>query len=401
MEYALTADHHRVHAFDAEKGQEYYCPVCGNQVIPRQGEVNSWHFAHVTSCMDDWKYDMSEWHRGWQSRFPENVREIVVEHRGECHRADILMGGYVIEFQHSPISAGEFERRNKFYTRAGYKVIWVFDETYAYGNECISSSLDDENKFVWKWPNRVLASVVPQRSTDIAVVLQLTEDHDDDGCEWLVKVEWAIVDDDGYADYRRFFIDDGFAPDLFTEDGLQNILLSKRKRFDAFLRDNQPYAPKCSRIKGNPRDWYICPKTHDWHNNQCRECQNNLINEFRTGTDYRQGGLFFYCAYPRIIHEADKYGEVHLPSIRFKEGSDMKKEYDTSVKEAIERVMSVFSEYIKTTPYFDIVFCSVDRLCPLSFQCSAATLLPLRCRCGNSKERRLQERFARSAIRHR
>ena len=39
MEYALTADHHRVHAFDAEKGQEYYCPVCGNQVIPRQGEV--------------------------------------------------------------------------------------------------------------------------------------------------------------------------------------------------------------------------------------------------------------------------------------------------------------------------------------------------------------------------
>ena len=59
MEYALTADHHRVHAFDAEKGQEYYCPVCGNQVIPRQGEVNSWHFAHVTSCMDDWKYDMS------------------------------------------------------------------------------------------------------------------------------------------------------------------------------------------------------------------------------------------------------------------------------------------------------------------------------------------------------
>lgn len=134
MEYALTADHHRVHAFDAEKGQEYYCPVCGNQVIPRQGEVNSWHFAHVTSCMDDWKYDMSEWHRGWQSRFPENVREIVVEHRGECHRADILMGGYVIEFQHSPISAGEFELRNKFYTRAGYKVIWVFDETYLISN---------------------------------------------------------------------------------------------------------------------------------------------------------------------------------------------------------------------------------------------------------------------------
>lgn len=33
----------------------------------------------------------------------------------------------------------------------------------------------------------------------------------------------------------------------------------------------------------------------------------------------------------------------------------MKKEYDTSVKEAIERVMSVFSEYIKTTPLYGLV----------------------------------------------
>ena len=39
----------------------------------------------------------------------------------------------------------------------------------------------------------------------------------------------------------------------------------------------------------------------------------------------------------------------------------MKKEYDTSVKEAIERVMSVFSEYIKTTPYFDIVWSARPR----------------------------------------
>ena len=34
----------------------------------------------------------------------------------------------------------------------------------------------------------------------------------------------------------------------------------------------------------------------------------------------------------------------------------MKKEYEPSVKEGIERVMSVFSDYIETTPYFDIVW---------------------------------------------
>lgn len=122
MEYALTADHHRVHAFDAEKGQAYYCPVCGNQVIPRQGEVNSWHFAHVTSCVDDWKYDMSEWHRNWQNRFPESTREVVIEYKGESHRADILTGGYVIEFQHSPITSTEFERRNFFILKPDIKL---------------------------------------------------------------------------------------------------------------------------------------------------------------------------------------------------------------------------------------------------------------------------------------
>ena len=316
MEFALNEDKKRIHATDADKECEYFCPLCGGLVIPRQGEVNAWHFAHQTSCVDDWKYDMSEWHRAWQERFPVEAREIVVEHKGESHRADILIGGYVIEFQHSPISAGEFERRNQFYTKAGYKVIWVFNETEAFANEYICGSQNDENKFVWKWPNRVLSSVVPQYSQNVAIVLQLTEENDDDSYDWLVKIEWAIADGDGYADYRRFYIDDSFCPDLFSNTGLRDILLNKRKRFDAFLRDHSPYEPKCSRVKGNPRDWYMCPITHDWHNSHCKECQHNLINEYRKGTAYRKGGLFFYCTYPRTPHVADEFGELRIPSIR-------------------------------------------------------------------------------------
>lgn len=82
----------------------------------------------LRSCdfvVDDWKYDMSEWHRNWQNRFPESTREVVIEYKGESHRADILTGGYVIEFQHSPITSTEFERRNLFYTKAGYKVTYA------------------------------------------------------------------------------------------------------------------------------------------------------------------------------------------------------------------------------------------------------------------------------------
>lgn len=314
MEYALTADHDRIHALDAEKGRQYYCPICGGQVIPRQGEINSWHFAHVTSCVDDWKYDMSEWHRVWQNRFPESTREVVVEYQGEYHRADILSGSYVIEFQHSLISAAEFDRRNQFYTKAGYKVIWVFDETDAFTNEYITDSIDDTGKFIWKWPNRAIASVVPQFSSDIAIILQLTTEDDENDCDWLVKVEWAIAEDNGYADYRRFFIDDEFTPDLFTATGLRDIMLNKRKRFWAFLRAHRPYEPKCGRIKGNPRSWYICERTKDWHEGRCKECQHNLISEYRKGTDYRKGGLFFYCCYPRIVH--DNLEAEGVPSIR-------------------------------------------------------------------------------------
>ncbi len=316
MEFALTADKQRIHAIDANRNCEYFCPICGGSVIPRQGEVNAWHFAHQNTCVDDWHYDMSEWHRAWQEHFPEDAREVVVEHRGEVHRADVLIGRYIIEFQHSPISAGEFDERNRFYKGAGYKVIWVFDEIDTFANDYISDSPDDNNKFIWKWPNRVLSTVVPQYSTDIAIVLQLTEEDDDDNCDWLIKIEWAIAGDDGFADYRRFYIDGGFAPDLFTTKGLRDILLNKRKRFDAFLRDHRPYEPKCSRIKGNPRDWYICPKTHNWHNNQCRECRHNLICEYRKGTDYRKGGLFFYCCYPRAVNEVNKQGDCWVPSIQ-------------------------------------------------------------------------------------
>ena len=54
------------------------------------------------------------------------------------HRADVLINGYVIEFQHSPISRDEIKERNEFYTNCGYKVIWVFD-----ANDKIKNSFDN------------------------------------------------------------------------------------------------------------------------------------------------------------------------------------------------------------------------------------------------------------------
>ena len=113
MFYAKIGDR-RCHARNAKKGEHYTCPVCGGEVIPRQGAVKAWHFSHVIPCMDNWNHDMSDWHREWQDKFPPQCQETIVEKDGVKHRADVLVDDTVIEFQHSPISADEVNKRNAF-----------------------------------------------------------------------------------------------------------------------------------------------------------------------------------------------------------------------------------------------------------------------------------------------
>ncbi|MBQ4272258.1 MAG: hypothetical protein IJB95_01195, partial [Clostridia bacterium] len=121
----------RVDINDADKSKQYYCPICGEKLIIKAKDslAVKRHFAHKkgAECLDTWQHDMSEWHYNWQCQFPEEYREVVVEKDEKKHRADVLINGYVIEFQHSPISRVEIKERNEFYTNCGYKVIWVFD----------------------------------------------------------------------------------------------------------------------------------------------------------------------------------------------------------------------------------------------------------------------------------
>ena len=128
---ALTKDNKRVSIEEAVPGENYLCPVCGNPVVVKAAKSDNvrTHFAHKKNslCIDDWKHDMSEWHFEWQSKFPIDSREVVVERDGVVHRADILINDTVIEFQHSPISGEEFEARNSFYKNCGYRVVWLFD----------------------------------------------------------------------------------------------------------------------------------------------------------------------------------------------------------------------------------------------------------------------------------
>ena len=93
MYIALDSSNNRVEISNAMKGDEYFCPLCKSKLIVKKGKIKQPHFAHQT-CLDcdEWSSDMSDWHKQWQERFPEEYREVVITgSTGEKHRADVLI----------------------------------------------------------------------------------------------------------------------------------------------------------------------------------------------------------------------------------------------------------------------------------------------------------------------
>jgi len=113
MEWALLADRRQL----ATPGAVGACPSCGARLIAKCGKVYAWHWAHEACDCDPWSEPEGPWHRGWKQLFPAEWREVVI---GD-HRADLRVPGGVIELQHSSISAGEIEERERFYGR----MVWV------------------------------------------------------------------------------------------------------------------------------------------------------------------------------------------------------------------------------------------------------------------------------------
>lgn len=200
MFVGLNKENIKVDVLDAAKNEEYFCPVCHGKLRIKDGSINAKHFAHVTlqDC-DDFTHDMSEWHRKWQEQFPLKNREVVIEHDGEKHRADVLACGYVIEFQHSSISCEEFNRRNEFYTRAGKKVIWIFDLTHEAQNRwklrCYaewSQNGDNGGKWEWKYHKKIFKDFVPQIEKNVFLFFQLSEtDFTNEEQSYMERVVWA------------------------------------------------------------------------------------------------------------------------------------------------------------------------------------------------------------------
>jgi len=146
----------------AESNLSGFCPCCGAEVIPKCGEIKTWHWSHKSKDCDPWSEGMTQWHLDWQERFPKECREVTIERDGVVHRADVrLSNGLVIEFQHSPISPQEMREREEFYGN----MIWVFDarkyqlvnitDSYIKVNRIKSDEIKTETRiFEWKHPHK-------------------------------------------------------------------------------------------------------------------------------------------------------------------------------------------------------------------------------------------------------
>lgn len=225
MIYASAKSGQKISSLDADRSDDYVCPACGSAVLLKKGKVNIAHFAHknLADC-DLFPSEMSEWHLKWQEKFPIDCREVIVKHtfteydgfidaynlkinHEYSHRADICVDNYVVELQHSSITKEQFMKRNYFYNRAGYKVIWIFDYRDDFSNKRMEhyeewwSKVDNGGKWKWKNAPRFASSIIPQQNKNVKLILQISDEAPDIG--YLELITWAI-DNGATADYKRF-----------------------------------------------------------------------------------------------------------------------------------------------------------------------------------------------------
>lgn len=304
MQIAIDENNVRITAPNAKTAKKYTCPICGDEVILRQGSINIWHFAHKSSeCVDTWNYDMSEWHLSMQNRFPEEQREVVISHNGKIHRADILKDDMIIEFQHSPISIDELRDRNLFYREAGYKVAWVFDFSEQYDIGAIVDYPRDDNTLMYKWrnPKRYLNCLPrPEEANKNIIIYFYWIDIDEEEC--INKIIWSTANDSNEPDFKRFIVDNYFF-ELDGELDVADFFVTEQDRLiNRVASFQKPFHIKKSGVKSCTRETYICPKTNTFgikkYGEQgclyCKHCA--AIKEYKKG-------FAAYCFFPYITRE--------------------------------------------------------------------------------------------------
>lgn len=166
--YASTGQEERAEPFP---GGTACCPLCGGAVRARCGQVNAWHWAHVSGgeC-DAWAEPETEWHCAYKRTVPPAQREVTMG----AHRADLVShDGFVVELQHSSLPVEDIQAREKHYG----KMLWLFDAREAYYRRRLllrARPGTDYVTFRWKQPRRSVAFCEKRVLLDLGLGLILS-----------------------------------------------------------------------------------------------------------------------------------------------------------------------------------------------------------------------------------
>ena len=120
-------------AWEAVRGEGFYCPVCDKEAILKRGPIKIAHFAHLVDTDKFCDNRETEQHMEAKYNTYQEIKKlglrVEVEKVIGKRRADIYFeigsNKVVIEFQNSFISSDEASQRTLDYSGLGIAVIWV------------------------------------------------------------------------------------------------------------------------------------------------------------------------------------------------------------------------------------------------------------------------------------
>ena len=316
MYYAVDSDHNRVSAENAVKGTRYFCSTCGSEVIAKTRALQRVaHFAHKNAAdCDSWKHEMTEWHRAWQEQFPLENQEVDVRTEDDIHRADVLVGNTVVEFQHSPMTVTEFWERNNFYNKCGYQVIWLFDVTddVRSGDLMLSQAVhfSDSDDVRWRYGRQTFKKFSSEENLGrVEVFLQLRDDETEntDIRKVILRMDGEVrlsnhtpLTRSGFVQYCTETVTD---PDMLPLEG--RVILAQEKYtvgdLQDYIRERRDSAGECPKENKYVHFTYCHGCDHSEYVLQGNKFEKQIAEELRKkaepwASNYRRG-YRMPCAY--------------------------------------------------------------------------------------------------------
>jgi competence protein CoiA len=130
------------------------CPLCGQLVFSRCGDINDWHWSHhKDETCDSWYEPETAWHKNWKLVFGKEHSEVIITKDDIKHIADIRTEkNVIIELQNSPIQRPIISQREDFY---GERLIWIingktFKDNFQY-RRTRSAQLDADDEYYHRY----------------------------------------------------------------------------------------------------------------------------------------------------------------------------------------------------------------------------------------------------------